>query len=233
MGSELSRQRFFVVSPVDRDCLKTHLPRVLNSEMSQSTDAVHCDHLSSARTGVAQRVEYRNARTHEGSGLLRREFIRNRGQSRHRRDHVFGIPTIEVETRDLSIDAHGKVTTPALFAHKTMATMPADADTLTFLPASNIVTERIDAPRDFMTRHTRILKPWPQTFFDQRIAVANTACLNSHSHLPGARLWDVAFHQFPISTGFAYLCCLHSCAHNSSFWLLTWLWNRQTFKYRA
>ena len=45
----LPRQRRFVMSPVDRDRLKAHLPRVLHAEMTEPAYAVHGDDLSGAR----------------------------------------------------------------------------------------------------------------------------------------------------------------------------------------
>jgi hypothetical protein len=59
---------------------------------------------------------------------------------------------------------------------------PAYADALTFLPFRDVAADRIDASRDFMTRHTRILKPGPQTLFDDHIAVANAARLHLDAH---------------------------------------------------
>jgi hypothetical protein len=72
--------------------------------------------------------------------------------------------------------------------------MPAHADALTFLPFRDVVADCFDASSDFMTRHTRILKPGPQPLFDEHIAVANAARVHLHTNLPGARLRDVAFH---------------------------------------
>ena len=94
--------------------------------------------------------------------------------------------------------------------------MPAYADALTFLPFRDVAADRIDASRDFMTRHTRILEPGPQTLFDEHIAVANAARLHFHANLPGARLRNVALHQFPVSARFADLRRFHSHVHNMS-----------------
>jgi len=73
--------------------------------------------------------------------------------------------------------------------------MQPTADALTFLPGCHIVAECIDASRDFMTRHTGILKPGPQTFLDQGIAMANAACFNLHAHLSRSRLRNHAFYH--------------------------------------
>ena len=97
-----------------------------------------------------------------------------------------------------------------------MSAMPAHADALTFLPFRDVAADRIDASRDFMTRHARILKPGPQTLFDEHIAVANAARLHFHANLAGARLRDIAFHQFKISTGFADLRRFHFLIHKSN-----------------
>src|SRR5882724_1997993 len=136
--------------------------------MAQPADAVHCDDLSGARTGIAQRVVDRNARTHEGSRFLRRQFIWNSGQSCHRCDHVLGIPTVEIDAGHFSIDAHCEVTTAALFAHETMSAMPADTDALTCDPCCDVATDCIDVSSYFMTWHAWILKPGPETFFHER-----------------------------------------------------------------
>jgi len=126
---------------------------------------------------------------------------------------VRGITTVKVDPGDFAIDAHGEVTAPALLAHEAMAAMPTDADSLTNCPRGDVRPHGIDPPCDFVTRHTRILKPGPETFFDQSIAVANAACLDLHAHLAGTRFGNVAFDEFPIATCFADLCCLHFRAH--------------------
>jgi hypothetical protein len=97
-----------------------------------------------------------------------------------------------------------------------MSAVPADADALTFLPIRDVTTDRINAARDFMTRHTGILKPGPETFFNQRIAMTNTARFNLHAYLAGTRLWNVSFDQFPIATSLAYLCHFHFTTHDFS-----------------
>jgi hypothetical protein len=71
-----------------------------------------------------------------------------------------------------------------------------------------------------MTRHTGILKPGPKTLLDDEIAVANAARLHFHADLSRAWLRDVAFHQFPISTGFADLRRLHFRIHKIPLFLI-------------
>jgi hypothetical protein len=41
-----------------------------------------------------------------------------------------------------------------------MSAMPANTDALTLGPGRNVIADSIDAPGNFMTRDTRVLKPW-------------------------------------------------------------------------
>src|SRR5207249_1058405 len=214
MRSQLPCQRFLVPPSPKSHRHESHLPRVLNSQVSQSANAVHGHDVASPRARMAQRVEYGDARAHERPGFLRRQFIRNRRQRRRRRDHMLGIPAVEIDARDLAIGAHCEIAAPALFALEAMSTVPPDTDAPTLFPASDAAADRIDPPGDFMARHTGILNPGPETFFDEHVAVANAARLHLHANLSRARLRDVAFYQFPISAWFADLRRLH-CIHNS------------------
>src|SRR5439155_21549833 len=117
---------------------KSHLPRILNPEMSQSADAMHGHELAAARARVAQRVVDGNARAHERPRFLRWQFIRDGGQRCRRCDHVLGISAVEIEACDFAIDAHGEISALALCADEAMSAMPADADALTFLPFNDV-----------------------------------------------------------------------------------------------
>ena len=216
MRSEFARERFLILAAAERDCLESHATRVLHAEMSEASDALHGHDIARACAGITQRVVNRHARAHEWPGFFGRHFVRNPRQRFRRSDHVFGITAIVVDPGDLAINAHREITAPALVAGKIMSAVPADADALPCLPANHAVTERIDSAGDFMTRHARILKSWPQTFLDEHIAVANAACFHFHAHLPGGRFRDVAFHQFKISTGFADLRRFHFHDRSSS-----------------
>ena len=49
MRTQFLRQRFFVLSSAERHGLESHLPCILNSQMSQSADAVHRHQVAAAR----------------------------------------------------------------------------------------------------------------------------------------------------------------------------------------
>ena len=171
--AEFFRQRFFVLPPANRHRHKSHLPRILESEMSQSADAMHRDHVATARARIAERIVDGDARAHERPGFLGRQFVGNRRHRFRWCDHVFGISTVEIDAGDLTINAHGEISALALRANETMSAVPAHTDALTFLPFDYVLADRIDASSDFMTRHTRILNSRPQTLFDVYVAVAN------------------------------------------------------------
>src|SRR5437764_2510675 len=166
---------------------------------------------------MAQRVVDRDARTHKGTRFLGRQCFGKRREGFRPCDHVFGVSAVEVEARDLAMHAHGEVPAPALVADETMATMPADTHTLPWPPGSHIIADGIDVSGDFMTWHTWILQPRPETFFDKHVAVANAARLDFHAHLPSARLRNNTLDQFPISARFTYLRRLHFCRHTCSY----------------
>jgi hypothetical protein len=98
-----------------------------------------------------------------------------------------------------------------------MSAMPAHTNALPLPPCDNVVADGIDVSRDFMTWHTRILKPRPETFFDKHVAVANAARFYFHAHVPGVRLRNNTLDQFPLSTRFTYLRRLHFCRHTCSY----------------
>ena len=111
------------------------------------------------------------------------KFVGNRRQRGRRCNHVFGIAAVEIDTGDFAIHAHREIAAPALFADETMSAMPADANALTFLPGGDVVSDRVDLPGDFMTRHAWILQSGPETFFDKHVAVANAARFHFHANL--------------------------------------------------
>ena len=68
-----------------------------------------------------------------------------------------------------------------------MSAVPADTNALTNRPSGDIGADGINASSYFMTGHARILKPRPETLFDERVAVANAARFDFHPNLSGAR----------------------------------------------
>ena len=213
MCTEFSRQRFLLPPAANCHCLESHPPCVLNSEMSQSSNAMYRYHVAAPRARISQRVVHGDACTHERSCFRRWQFVRNRCHCRRWRNHILGISAVKIDARNLAIDAHSEIAAPALFADEIMSAMPAYAHALAFFPFCNPVADCIDAPGDLMTGHTRILKSGPQTFFNENVAVTNAARFYFHADLSGVWLWNVAFDEFKVSTRFTDLRCLHFRAH--------------------
>jgi hypothetical protein len=162
---------------------------------------------------MAQCVENCDARTHERSCFVRRHLIGNGRERRRRCDHVLGVTAVEIDTRDLTVDTHGEIAAPALFANETMSAVPANADALPFLPVRYVVTDGINPSGNLMSGNTRILKPRPQPFLNQDVAMANATCFHLDPNLSYARLWYGTFDDFEIATGFTDLRRFHWCAH--------------------
>src|ERR1043166_911003 len=188
MRTQFSGQRFFVFPATKRHGFKSHFSRVLNAEMSESADALDGHNITGAGSGIAQRIENSDACAHERPRFFGWKFVRDPRQRFRRRDHVLGVTAIKIDPRDLAINAHSEIAATALVTHKIMAAVPADADALVSFPVRHVISQGIDAPRNFMSWHTWILQPRPQTVFDQDIAMANAARVHFHPNLSCARL---------------------------------------------
>src|SRR5262245_8291787 len=178
MRSELLRHLLLVLAAAERHGLESHPTRVLQTEMTETADALHRHHVARMRTGMAQGVEHGHARTHEGPRLFGGETIRNQRQRFSRRDHVLGIAAAEIDTGDLAIHAHAEIAPPALVTGEIVSTVPADPDAITGLPARDAIAERVDATRRFVTRHARKFETGPETVLHQHVAVADAACFH-------------------------------------------------------
>ena len=54
-----------------------------------------------------------------------------------------------------------------------MSAVPANTDTIAFLPIRDAIADRINTAGNFMARDPRILKPRPETLYDEDIAWAH------------------------------------------------------------
>src|SRR5205814_3147120 len=209
MRAQFQRQLFLILAPPDCHGPESHLPRVLNSQMTKPTDAMDRHEIAAPRAGIPKGIVDRYARAHERTDFLRRQII---GDQRHRfrpDDQIIVIAAVEIDAGDFAIDAHGEIPAPALVANKAVTAVPAYSDSLAFRPLRDIASDRIDSTGNFMTRHTWILNSWPQAVLHQHIAVANATRFDFDANLPRSGLRDVALHQFPVSAGFADLRRLH------------------------
>jgi hypothetical protein len=92
--------------------------------------------------------------------------------------------------------------------------VPSHSNPLTGLPQRDVGANRVNAPGDFVARHSRILNPRPVPFFHQHVAVTDATGFYLDSYLAASRLWNRALNDFEISTWLAHLHCFHK---NPSF----------------
>ena len=74
------------------------MPRELDTEMPQTTNALHTHQISAAQAGVAERVLCCDARAKKGGGIRGIEFIRNRRDAPRFRDHHLRVSSVDSHT---------------------------------------------------------------------------------------------------------------------------------------
>jgi hypothetical protein len=89
--------------------------------------------------------------------------------------------------------------------------MPANANTLAFLPRSHPRPERIHHAGHFMPWDARIGDSWPPAFDDDRITVAHTTCMNFDAHLSRAWIGNLQFDDSKTGSSRSHLRGFHGC----------------------
>src|SRR5437879_11836519 len=124
--------------------------------MAQAADPEHRDEIARPYTAVAQGIEGGDAGAKKRSGILGRQFVRDRRQRFERRDHVIGIAAIIADAGNLAVRAGDEIAPAAGRAMTAMTAMPADADPLTRLPVRHVRANRIDDPGNLVSRYARV-----------------------------------------------------------------------------
>src|ERR1700681_2843129 len=132
---------------------------------------------------MAQRVEYGDSSAHEWGRLGGGQIVGHRGDGFCLRNHVFGIASIEVDGGDLFELAEDEVSAAARVALEAVSAVPSHADPLTRFPQSHVRTDGINASGNFMAWYPGILNSRPESFFHQRVTVADTASLDFDAYL--------------------------------------------------
>jgi hypothetical protein len=123
------------ISPApDCDGTKSHVPRKLDPEMPEATNALHGDQISTAQTGVAKGVVGCNARAEERNGICGSEFVRNGCDGARFSDHDFRISSIRRYSRDHRVLTIHHVPAAAWLAHAVFSGNEADTDPLADFP---------------------------------------------------------------------------------------------------
>src|SRR4051794_19337601 len=143
--------------------------------MTQPANPLHRDHIPCDSSGVAQRIENRDAGAHQWGRVRGRQVLGYRGNRFRARNHVFAITAIDSDSRDDATFAKHKISAATGVAYKTVSAMPSHADPLSGFPVAYVRANYVDSSRDFVPGNSRKFNPRPETFFGKHIAVADAA----------------------------------------------------------
>src|SRR5581483_9901307 len=189
-------------------------------------DPRHGNQVAGERTAVSQRVVRGDPGTEQWGCLDVAQTGWYRGQGLDRSNHVLLITSVVADAANLHVLAITKIATAALPARVVVATVPANANTLSFLPRGNALPDPINDARHLMSGHAGILNARPRALYREHVAVAHTTGLHPDEHLSWTRLGNFALHDFKARSRFRYLRYLHwrqlrfrrysQCCHKSS-----------------
>src|ERR1019366_811136 len=208
-GAEFSGERFFVLAPADGKRAEAHLPRILDSQMAQSADALNGDQIASARARIAQRIENGDAGTKQRGGLGGVQVFGDGGDGFGGREHIFLVTAIVADAGDLPVLAVNEVASAAGIAGEAMAAVPSDSHAMAGFPVGDVGADGVDAPGNFVAGNAWILNAGPMAFLYECVAVADAAGFDFNSDLIAGGFGDGSFYELEITAGFADLDSLH------------------------
>jgi hypothetical protein len=135
--------------------MESHVPRKLDTKMTEATNALHSHQIASAQAGIAKGVVGRDARAQQGGGLCGTELIGNGSEAACFSDHHFRISTVHGYPRYHWVLTIHAVSTSARLAGAVLSGDQADANALTDLPSRHAAAQGVDAANDFMTGNAR------------------------------------------------------------------------------
>src|SRR5438128_8925915 len=179
--------------------------------MSEAADSLNDDEIPRAGTAVAQCVKGRDTGAKQRARLRCVEAVRNCCETLGWSEHIFLVTAVKMDARDSFVRAGDKVAFPACRASKVMAAVPADADSLAFLPVRDTRAGFVNNACNFVAGHARILDARKNAVFRQMVAETNSAGLHLDAHLPSTRLRNFALHNFKVAARFRHLNRFHFC----------------------
>lgn len=180
--------------------------------MAEAANAENSHGVSRPRTAVAQRVERRNARTHQRTCVDEADGVGNQRQTLVRDQRILLIPAIHRDTRYLLPHTADEASTTARLAIPAIPAEPPDPHALPGLPRRHIRAGGVDDAGDLVPGHAWILNARPVTFLRDRVAMTKAARLHLDAYLTRPWLRDLSFDQLQRSTGSADLHRAH-CWH--------------------
>ncbi|MDT5127199.1 MAG: hypothetical protein QOH54_2843 [Mycobacterium sp.] len=112
------------------------------------------------------------------------------------------LPSSErvVPAGDGAVLAEDEVAASAVAAYAAVTSRPAHRHPITRMPTLDTVANGIDMAGDFMTRRDRRPYAWPVAVDEQRIGVADAACLHGDPHVAGSRFCESPIDYIELSS---------------------------------
>src|SRR5580693_768923 len=145
---------FFVWTEADCNGAEAHFFGVLHAEMPQTTNALDSDGIA-CTSGVAERIERRDAGANQRGRIFRFELFRYESQCACLCDHHFRIAAIIRHASDNGVLAICRVAAATGLAGSVFTSKEPDSYTLADLPGRNPPANLLDAANCFVARHTR------------------------------------------------------------------------------
>jgi len=183
--------------------------------MAEPAQAEYGHEIAGPGAAVSQRVECGDAGTHQRGRLDGRQLRRQQRERAGGSDHVVPVSAVERQAGDLAGLACEEIPPTAGVAMPAMSAVPPDPYSLAWRPSGDAGANRIDHPCHLMTRNSRVLNSRKSSLFDQRIAVADAACLHLDSDRSRTRFRYRPFNEFKGPIRVRDLCNTHR-RHNSS-----------------
>ena len=111
----------------------------------------------------------------------------------------------------LDVRARKRIAVTTRFTVAAVAGKPADSHARTGLPAFDIGARGLQCANHLVTRNPRVLEPGYLPLYRQRIAVTNTAGMNTDAYLVTPRFRDITLFQ-------SELCIPSGNDHCAHFW---------------
>jgi hypothetical protein len=174
--------------------MESHVPRKLDTKMTEATNALHRHQIASTQTGIAKGVVGRDARAQQRGGLYGTELIGNGSEATRFSDHYFRISSVCGYSRHHWVLAIHHVSAPALFTHPVFSGNETDTNPLTDFPSGYSAAKGFDAANYFVPRNARQCQPLVGARNRGGIRVANSTRFHSKPNLTRSRLRDWPFH---------------------------------------
>jgi hypothetical protein len=160
---------------VHRNCAEALSSGKLDGQMPQTTHAKDRHQVAGARATVPERVECSDAGAQQRCRLDIIQVIRHVCGSRHIGKHMSGVAAVARDACDsLDILTGKRLISAATRTMAARATEPANACSISNLPATNIRADRFDCPYYLVAGHAWIDDAGHPPLDCERVAMADT-----------------------------------------------------------